>query len=387
MQQALTFLTTLCLFTLLLSGCATTGPFQSGAPPLKPQPLKPGDIIDTKTGGVISFDSLMTELSKAKVVYVGETHTSAEDHEIQLKIAKALFAANPSLALAMEMFPSRAQPVLDRYTQGLLTEDDFVRESEWEKVWGYPFQLYRGLTAFAAEKRLKIIGLNIPHEIVRKISRNGLSSLNAEERSQVALDIDYDDIEHRNYIQEEFEQHIQGSIKDFDTFYEAQLAWEESMAETLADFLEASGAETKVLVIIGKGHMSYRFGAPQRTARRVNHVYKTIAPFPYNHPDRVVDPKLADYVWLTEKLEPSQRARLGVMVRETEKGLEVLSLMPDSPAAKAGIRKGDIIEAVDGAEVRKISELHEALAQEKKVLEITLKRGRNKISVTAAISQ
>lgn len=166
------------LFLFLLScGCHP----RSLLPPLVFQdtdrPLKPGDIVDTRSGEIFHAEVLPERLAGVRVVYVGESHTSLEDHRIQLQILGGLYRRNPDMALALEMFPRRVQPVLNRYAAGELTEEDFLREVNWAETWGYPFQLYRPLLAFAREKGFKIIGLNAPREVVHKIARQGLVSL------------------------------------------------------------------------------------------------------------------------------------------------------------------------------------------------------------------
>lgn len=52
-------------------------------------------------------------------------------------------------------------------------------------------------------------------------------------------------------------------------------------------------------------------------------------------------------------------AWMGVAVREARPGLEVIYVAPDSPADDAGMRRGDIITAVNGTELRKISEAND----------------------------
>ena len=53
---------------------------------------------------------------------------------------------------------------------------------------------------------------------------------------------------------------------------------------------------------------------------------------------------------------------LGVSVAESDDGLLVEDVAPGSPAADAGIEPGDVIERVDGEQVRTAAELREALA-------------------------
>ena len=349
---------------LLLAGCASLGVLQPSVSEKMSVAMKPGDIVDTSSGGLISPDSLLDDLTRVRIVYAGEMHTSMEDHRVQLKLLKALHARSAPMVLAMEMFPREVQPILDRYSRGESSEEEFIREVGWEKIWGYPFQLYRGLLAFARENHLKIVGLNAPREIVNKIARTGLSSLTVEERARVARDFHLDDPAHRKLLRAEFEGHTRGSIRDFESFYEAQLAWEETMSETLALTAKDLPEGGRILVVLGKGHIAGRQGVPALTFRRVQQPFKTVAPVPLDYPYNVNDPNIADFVQVVDKVESGHRGRLGVMIREMEAGggLLVTGVVPGSPADRAGIRKGDIIRTVDGKAVATVEDIHAAVA-------------------------
>jgi uncharacterized iron-regulated protein len=349
--------------------------------------LRVGEIVDTKAGEVISYTALLAELARARVIYVGETHISSEDHRVQFKIMKDLHAQNQSLILAMEMFPREAQPILDRYTNGSISEEEFIKEVNWDQIWGYPFRLYRDILTWAKDHQMRILGLNAPHQIVSKIAQSGLSSLTVSERDRISRDFHLDDQAHQEYIRQQYRHHPKGDISGFDTFLEAQLAWEETMAEALAQSLTTSPPETQIIALIGKGHISDRVGVPKLTYERMEATYRTVAPIPVDFPDRTADPKIADFVWITDKLEPVQRKRLGAMFRQlpSARGLEVLGIVPDSPAAKAGIRKGDILYMVDGVPVNSLEEAHRAFSN-KVVHELLLERNHQTFSLTVTLS-
>ena len=104
----------------------------------------------------------------------------------------------------MEMFPVAAQPILDRYIRGEITEENFLKEVAWEEVWGFPYSLYRDLIDWQKEKRMPVLGLNAPIKVVRKIGHNGLGSLTPDERSQVAREFHLDDPANRLRIRKEY---------------------------------------------------------------------------------------------------------------------------------------------------------------------------------------
>lgn len=299
MECALIKTTFLGLLFLSLLACA--------APPKRPpmvlqgssQPLKPGDIIDTATGSWLTFEALIQNLNRAAIIYVGETHTRPEDHQLQLDILKALYGRSPDLILALEMFPREMQPLLDQYAQGRITEREFLEKENWMKNWGYPFDLYRGLLHWTRAKRVRIIGINAPQEVVDQVAKAGLAALAPVDRDRLAADIHADHPEQREYLQHQYAMHPRGAIKDFETFYEAQKAWEETMAETLARETASLTPDQHILVLIGKGHITHQWGVPRLTQMRVPASFRTVLPVSIHYPFRTLPPSMADYLYIT----------------------------------------------------------------------------------------
>ena len=60
---------------------------------------------------------------------LGESHDSHEHHRWQLQVLTALHARHPDLVIALEMFPRRVQPALDRWVAGEIDEAEFLRAS------------------------------------------------------------------------------------------------------------------------------------------------------------------------------------------------------------------------------------------------------------------
>ncbi len=376
------------LAILQMAGCSTTGgSAQSRSAQLNMVELQIGDVIETATGKVISLDELIGKLSKVSIVYVGEMHTSEEDHKIQLKVLEKLSQGGRCVELAMEMFPASVQPILDRYIRGEMTEEKFLEEVGWEEIWGFPYALYRGLIDWQKEKRMPVVGLNAPNNVVSKIGRNGLDSLTPDERSQVAREFHLDDPANRARVRKDYSSHHKGAIKDFESFFEAQLAWEETMAQTLAQRLEQTGAKCIIVAAVGKGHTTDRLGVPYLTRIRKPHEYRTVAPVPINYPFSTLDPNLADYVVITDKSEPAHRPRLGVAIQPAASGngVEILGILPGSPADRADLRKGDVIISISGSLVKSAEEVQHALTQGGPDYKILIERDKKKITITVTI--
>lgn len=372
---------------LAVSGCPGGGGALP-APSVQPRTqLQVGDVIETATGKLISMDELIARLSSASIIYVGEIHTSAQDHEVQLQILEKLARGGKCVELGMEMFPVSEQAILDRYVRGDMTEDEFLKETRWDKVWGFPYPLYRGLIDFQKSRHLPVLGLNAPNEVVRKIAHKGLGSLTPAERSQVAREFHLDDPRNSTRLREQFMAHAKDHIKDFESFLEAQLAWEETMAQTLADNLEKLDGKCQIMVVIGKGHINDRLGVPYLTAIRKPHEYKTVAPIPLDYPDATTDPDIADYVVITAKSEAPPRPRLGVTIRPTApgRGLEIIDILPGTPASASGLRAGDIILSVNGLPVKNAAEIQQALSGDGPLYQILIERNRKEMNISVTI--
>jgi uncharacterized iron-regulated protein len=368
-----------------LAGCCGTGVSSSSPRPNPPPVLHRGEVIETSTGRVMDMDGLAARLARDEVIYVGEMHTSAQDHQVQLEILRKLARDRGYVQLAMEMFPANAQPILDRYIDGRMPEQDFLKEVQWKEVWGFPYSLYKGLIDFQKERGMPVIGLNAPYRVVKKIGRHGLGSLTPRERSQVARVFHREDLSNRERIKKDFMAHGRYEIKDFQSFFEAQLAWEETMAQTLARRLDQT--HCPIMVVLGRGHISKRFGVPHLTLlRRPRTTLGTVVPVPSDYPAGAIGPDLADYVVITGKSEPSH-PRLGVIIEPAKPGpgVRIAGVMPGTAADAAHLHKADIILAVNGAAVKEVKDVQRALAKSGPACTLLIERNNVRLRVEVSI--
>ena len=251
-------------------------------------------ILNTRTGKPVSFGQLLKELADVRVIYVGETHTNPEHHLIQNRLIMALQDQHPDLSVGMEMFDHRYDPVLALWSEGELGRKAFIEKTHWYVPcagWQYPFELYAPIFETIQANRIRLVGLNVPFWIPSEISSGGLQNLLPDERRLVAADIDTGNVEHRAYLESVFNENPHHHMTSFAYFYEAQCAWEDTMAESIARKL----GEGPMVVIIGNGHIQYKYGVPNRAHARNPVPFRTIY---LAGAGSEVDLDLADYIWV-----------------------------------------------------------------------------------------
>ncbi|MFH1934566.1 MAG: ChaN family lipoprotein [Pseudomonadota bacterium] len=291
------------LFMVLfaMTACSTTKPQM---PPLASIEgvqghFRIGRIIHLKTGKAISFDQLIDQVGPRRLIFIGEVHNNPEHHLIQVQILQALMSRYAPRTVAMEFFNKTQQPVLDRYMDGSpteATETVFLKDVGWDKNWAYTYHFYRPLLLMTKEKGRKILAINAPNNIVKKVARSGLSSLDPSERNQLASHINLKNESHRTYLRKIYEKHTHQDLKRFDFFYQAQCVWEDTMAENIAKYLSKN--KEKLVVLAGNGHIINKYGIPNRTLSRIKIPMATILLQPLTGPLNI-ERKMADYIWLT----------------------------------------------------------------------------------------
>jgi uncharacterized iron-regulated protein len=382
----------------LLSGCLRRDSLPAWASTIFALTLPIGteEIYAIPEGEKISFAQLIERLESSRVVFVGEAHDQIEHHHIELRIIQELLAKGKDLVVGMEMFSRSQQPVLDRWSQGGLTEREFRNQTHWDMTWGFDYPLYKGILDEAKNHHLKVLALNVEREWVSNVAKNGIQGLSDEDRNKLP-EMDLTDKDHRAYIRRIYDSHRGGLAKDFEHFYESQSLWDEGMAETLSEFLQSPEGQNKTIVVIaGNGHVVFDFGTPKRFYRRTPFPFKTLVMKEWTKEpdmDLVSSPTpapLADFLWVTRSNPPEQkRPRIGVVLKEKEdsQGLSIERVVPGSPAEKAGLLPGDTLIAVEGKEISEVTEIHDALSRKGwgKDISLTIMRQGGKKDVTVTL--
>lgn len=356
------------------------------------QPAKSGlhfILEDLPKGGAAhdlnSFTRIVENLAQARVVYVGETHTSRADHLLQQRLIEALYLQNPRLAIGMEMFPASAQLVLDRYTKGEeLDERSFLKESDYFNVWRYDWRYYRDIMNFARVNRLPVIGLNLDRQVVSEVFRTGgTDSLSPEVRAALPPDRDLDLAGYTERLAEIHAVHVEGNHGSGGTggFVQAQALWDETMAQNIAGFLAANPGY-RMVVLAGTQHSRKDSGIPPRVARRLPVTQATVVNGAGDRSPLDLD-LLTDYYFFASAEEFPETPKIGViLVTETKDGrpfLKINQISPHGKAAAAGLLEGDIIAEIGGVAVTDMADLHLAMLDAKPgdVIGVKVRRTEN----------
>ena len=322
------------------------------------------------------FDDIAARLANYQVIYVGENHTSYEDHLLQLEIIRAMYEHSPRLAIGMEMFNRPVQPVIDRYLAGELDEKSFLKESGYFKNWSFDYRFYRDIINFAKYNHLPIIALNLEKDIVDQVFREGgPSSLDYKEVNLLPVDRRLDEPGYRGRLETAYMMHaVQAGGGDFSSFLQAQALWDETMAETIVNYLQGHPEESMV-IIAGRGHVDKKNAIPPRVTRRLPASQAVVV----NGAGMALESESADFVFFSLPAELPPFPVLGVMLDDTadQNGVLVTGLNPLGQAQKAGIKNNDTILAIDSEPVNDIEDVKIAMLYKETSDTVTVKVRRS----------
>ncbi|MFU8806906.1 MAG: ChaN family lipoprotein [Bradymonadaceae bacterium] len=276
--------------------------------PIPESPLLGPGIYQVSTGKALDIDELHGFLAPVRFVIVGETHTDIWHHEVQGKIYAALVKGSEGpVALGMEMFQQLFQDVLDAYVAGEIDEEGMLDATKWVDRWGFDAEPLSPMWRLARERGYPVVVLNIPRERVRRVGQVGVEGLDDDERALLP-EMDLTNEAYREAMRQSFAHH---GIEDEDraeSFYQAQVLWDEAMAERAVDFMNEHPHVEMMMIVAGRGHVERGWGIPSRIERRVDGEDEvvTIIPVTIDAPHQqdlrnleyLQREEIADYVWV-----------------------------------------------------------------------------------------
>jgi uncharacterized iron-regulated protein len=307
-------------------------------------------VNGVKTEDTLNLDAVAQEIKDKKVIYIGESHTNYADHVLQLEIIRKLYELKGRLIIGMEMFQRPFQKYLDQYVAKQLSEEEFLKKTEYFTRWGFDYNLYRDILQFARAHAVPVIALNLRREIIEKAAENGIDALSGKDRAELPADMNLNDQTYREYLIGIYAQHE--DKKGFNNFYISQMLWDETMAHSVAEALRIY-PEAQIVVLAGTGHLQHSWGIPARV-QRLTHATNAVI---LNDSGQGVERGLADYILFSEPVPALESPKLQVMLKKEKEGVIIEKVMKDGPGEKAGLKEKDVIKAVDNRNVSDIDDI------------------------------
>lgn len=358
-------------------------------------------ITDAGTGEVLAPSELAPRLSGVRLLLVGESHTNADFHQIQLRVIEELYRAGRPLLIGLEMYPYTEQRYLDQWIDGLLTEEGFVRLSRWYRNWGYNWGYYRDIFLFARDRGIRMFAVNAPREAIAAVREKGFDALSPEEAAFLPRQVDTASQDHRALIRSFFggDDPLHGGMspEQFEAMYTAQSTWDAAMGHNAVKALREHGVPGSVMVVLaGSGHVAYGLGIQRQVAPGFEKEFggriAVLVPVPVRDEDGdpvdKVQASYADFVWGVPPEADPVWPNLGLSTGtgEGEPARKVVFVTQDSAAGRAGFRTGDLLLTLDGTPVTDKEILNRLLAGKRwgDTAVFTVKRGEETRTLTVS---
>ena len=329
-----------------------------------------------KAGGVQKADgtALIRDAAKGQVALLGELHDNAEHHRWQLQTLAALHAQRPDMVIALEMFPRRVQPALDRWVAGELSEAEFLKAADWREVWRFDPGLYMPIFHFARMNRIPMVAANVERSLTREVSQKGYDAVPPEKREGVTRPAPASDA-YVSFLLSSFGDHETDAKKngrkpdrndpEFRRFLESQQVWDRALAQKIAESL-AKRPGALVVGVMGSGHVVNGFGVPHQLRDLGVRQIATFVPVDKSAECKEMAAGFADAVFgvAAPAALASQRPRLGVWLEPAEGGVRIRQVEKDSIAEKTGLRDGDVLVEIAGTMPKALTDVAEVVQRQ-----------------------
>lgn len=217
--------------------------------------LENGVATERRVEGIFKY------LSDTRVVMVGELHGNPGAHLAQLEALKFMAAKGGKLALSTEQFERDVQEHLDAYLAGEITEEEFLEKSRpWPN-----YADYRPLVEFCKANKIPVLAGNIPRRLASRVFKEGvevIETFSDEEKSWTAAELKAEPGAYKDKFMG-LMGGMGGHSDSLERMYAAQCIKDDTMAESLANWLKAN-PEGRVLHINGAFHSAGGLGVPEK---------------------------------------------------------------------------------------------------------------------------
>lgn len=231
--------------------------------------VKPAEIVSTRSGKAVTVEEIARSCEKSKYLFLGENHATKAHQDLQAQLIAALVKAGRHPIVGLEMFQRPKQDVLDQWSAGQLTEEQFILQSDWKTQWGYGYEFYRPVFEVVKSNKIPLVGLNVPRDWVRTTGKTGFDTLPTSARLQLPGELDTTNKNHRSVFDALMGGHSMAGAS-MDRMYAAQVLWDEGMADTAMKYYQVRPPKPEdiFVIIAGSGHVMYGQGINYRIQKR-----------------------------------------------------------------------------------------------------------------------
>ena len=242
----------------------------------------PERVFDGRRNAFADFESMLADLARADVVFVGELHDDPNSHRLELAILEGLARRRGDVIVALEMFERDVQEPLDHFLMGHASEAEFLAAS---RPWPRYATDYKPLVDWAIARDWPVLAANVPRPLASEVARGGLAVLDAKsegEKKWFARDLKCpldDDYFERfaatmgGHPAGEGGANAQAERERLERYYLAQCLKDETMAESVSQALAGASQNGKRPLVVhfnGAFHSDFGLGAAERTRRRLS---------------------------------------------------------------------------------------------------------------------
>lgn len=321
----------------------------------------------------IPLSELPRNYANSRTFLLGEHHDNAEHHRWQLQMVTALHIKKQDIRLGLEMFPRKAQPILDQWVAGELTEQEFLKAVNWAEYWRFDPDLYMPIFHYARMNKIPMHALNVERSLIQQVGKLGWDNVSEDIKEGVSkaakASRGYQELLANVFMQHGSKHGDGDSTEDieniiaqpgFQRFVESQSVWDRAMAEVIAE-VKKDHPDSTMISIVGSGHMMYFFGIPEQLTALGVERPTVLIPWDPEFECEYIRQGFADAViGLKAHKRSSETAQkshplLGIFLEATEAGARVMRVVEGSVAEGLGIQEGDIITQIASRDVDNVN--------------------------------
>lgn len=136
--------------------------------------------------------SSANSMTNGGVVWLGEHHNSAKDHNLQAEFIRSVYNGGTKsmrpMSIGLEQVQVQFQPVLDDFVAGEISEEQMLHFVQWDKRWSWPYENYKPIFSLARELKIPLIALNVNSEDLSAVEIGGIAGLSKEQLKRYIKD-------------------------------------------------------------------------------------------------------------------------------------------------------------------------------------------------------